>query len=40
MQKYKILKNFSSQDKSFLPSKVQKNTALSAMAVQYIFNKS
>ena len=41
MQKYKkILNNYSSQTKSFLPPKVQKNTALSTMAIQHVFNKS
>ena len=41
MQKYrKILNNCSSQNKDFLPPKVQKNTALSTMAIQHIFNKS
>ena len=41
MQKYKkILSNFSSQNKGFLPPKIQKNTALSTMAIQLIFSKS
>ena len=36
----KILNNSSSQNKVFFPPKVQKNTALRAIAVQHIFNKS
>ena len=41
MQKYKkILDNFSSQNKGFFPPKIQKNTALSTMAIQHTFNKS
>ena len=41
MQKYKkILNNFLSQNMDFLPPKVQKNAALSTMAIQHIFNKS
>ena len=41
MQKYKkILNNFSSQNKGFLPQKIQKYTALSTMAIQHLFNKS
>ena len=40
MQKYKILHNFLSQNMGFLLPKVLKNTALSTMVIQHIFNKS
>ena len=36
----KDYEQFSSQNKGFLPSKLQKNTALSTMAIQHVFNKS
>ena len=38
MQKYKkILNNFLSKNKGFLPPEVQKNTALSTVAIKHIF---